>query len=77
MERIEIQRIDIHPTHTYETFKLRPGRPFPFGATAVPVISTTPSLEVALVAALTMETLVAVTFAVRVWSTVRTVPSAA
>jgi isoamylase len=33
MERIE--RIDIHPTHTYGAFKLRPGRPLPFGATQV------------------------------------------
>ncbi|WP_067777345.1 glycogen debranching protein GlgX [Nostoc sp. NIES-3756] len=31
-----MQRIDIHPTHTYENFKLRTGRPFPFGATLVP-----------------------------------------
>lgn len=29
-------RIDIHPTHTYGDFKLRRGRPFPFGATLVP-----------------------------------------
>ncbi|MDJ1182997.1 glycogen debranching protein GlgX [Roseofilum casamattae] len=28
-----MERIDIHPTHTYETFKLRRGKPFPFGAT--------------------------------------------
>jgi isoamylase len=33
MERIE--RIDIHPTHTYGEFKLRSGRPLPFGATQV------------------------------------------
>ena len=31
-----IERIDIHPTHSYETFKLRRGKPFPFGATLVP-----------------------------------------
>jgi len=31
MERIE--RIDIHPTHTHGEFKLRAGRPLPFGAT--------------------------------------------
>jgi isoamylase len=35
MERI-MERIDVHPTHTYEGFKLRPGRPLPFGATIVP-----------------------------------------
>jgi isoamylase len=33
MERIE--RIDIHPTHTHGEFKLRAGRPLPFGATQV------------------------------------------
>ena len=33
MERIE--RIDIHPTHIYGEFKLRAGRPLPFGATQV------------------------------------------
>ncbi len=31
-----MDRIDIHPTHTYQNFKLRRGRPFPFGATLVP-----------------------------------------
>lgn len=36
-----IDRIDVHPTHTHttpagDTFKLRYGRPFPFGATLVP-----------------------------------------
>src|SRR5437588_13042268 len=31
-----IERIDVHPTHTYGEFKLRPGKPFPFGATLVP-----------------------------------------
>jgi isoamylase len=31
-----MDRIDVHPTHTYQNFKLRRGRPFPFGATLVP-----------------------------------------
>ncbi|MCC5668865.1 glycogen debranching protein GlgX [Nostoc sp. CHAB 5784] len=31
-----MERIDIHPTHTYDKFKLRRGRPFPFGATLIP-----------------------------------------
>ncbi|KYC37198.1 glycogen debranching enzyme [Scytonema hofmannii PCC 7110] len=31
-----MERIDIHPTHSYKNFKLRCGRPFPFGATLVP-----------------------------------------
>lgn len=31
-----LQRIDIHPTHTYGDYKLRPGKPLPFGATPVP-----------------------------------------
>jgi len=31
-----MQRIDVHPTHTYGDFKLRCGKPFPFGATTVP-----------------------------------------
>jgi isoamylase len=31
-----LDRIDIHPTHEYKGFKLRYGRPFPFGATLVP-----------------------------------------
>lgn len=31
-----MERIDIYPTHTYQGFKLRPGRPYPFGATLVP-----------------------------------------
>jgi glycogen operon protein len=31
-----MERIDIHPTHLYEGFKLRSGRPYPFGATLVP-----------------------------------------
>jgi glycogen operon protein len=29
-------RIDIYPTHNYRGFKLRPGKPMPFGATIVP-----------------------------------------
>ena len=29
-------RIDFYPTHTHEGYKLRQGRPFPFGATLVP-----------------------------------------
>ncbi len=31
-----MERIDIHPTHSYDGFKLRRGQPFPFGATLVP-----------------------------------------
>ena len=31
-----LERIDIHPTHKYENYKLRRGKPFPFGATLVP-----------------------------------------
>ncbi len=31
-----MERIDICPTHSYQNFKLRPGKPFPFGATLVP-----------------------------------------
>ncbi|MEM7715214.1 MAG: glycogen debranching protein GlgX [Cyanobacteria bacterium P01_A01_bin.68] len=31
-----IERIDIHPTHTRDKFKLRCGKPFPFGATLIP-----------------------------------------
>ncbi|MGB0385885.1 MAG: glycogen debranching protein GlgX [Ardenticatenaceae bacterium] len=31
-----MERIDTYPTHIYEGFKLRPGRPYPFGATMVP-----------------------------------------
>ncbi len=31
-----IERIDIHPTHNKDNFKLRCGKPFPFGATLVP-----------------------------------------
>ena len=33
---LAIERIDIQPTQTYGSFRLRPGRPFPFGATFVP-----------------------------------------
>lgn len=29
-------RIDFYPTHEYASYKLRPGKPFPFGATLVP-----------------------------------------
>ncbi len=29
-------RIDLHPTHTHGDFRLRPGKPLPFGATIVP-----------------------------------------
>jgi isoamylase len=31
-----MERIDVYPTHMHEGFKLRPGRPYPFGATLVP-----------------------------------------
>ncbi len=31
-----METIDLYPTHEYEGFKLRAGRPFPFGATFVP-----------------------------------------
>ena len=31
-----MERIDVYPTHAYEGFNLRPGRPCPFGATPVP-----------------------------------------
>lgn len=33
---MELGRIDIHPTKEYGHFKLRPGRPLPFGTTLVP-----------------------------------------
>jgi glycogen operon protein len=36
MSIIDLQRVDIHPTHTHGDFKLRPGKPLPFGATLVP-----------------------------------------
>ena len=28
-----MERIDIYPTHEYQGYKCRPGKPFPFGAT--------------------------------------------
>jgi isoamylase len=31
-----MERIDVHPTHEYEGFKLRAGKPYPFGASFVP-----------------------------------------
>jgi isoamylase len=31
-----MERIDIHPTHTHGEFKLRRGKPFPFGASLIP-----------------------------------------
>jgi glycogen operon protein len=31
-----MDRIDLHPTDEHEGYKLRPGKPFPFGATFVP-----------------------------------------
>ena len=31
-----MQRIDVYPTHVYQGFKIRPGRPFPFGSHLVP-----------------------------------------
>ncbi|MCX5697786.1 MAG: glycogen debranching protein GlgX [Candidatus Omnitrophica bacterium] len=31
-----MQRIDLHPTHKYGDFRLRAGKPLPFGATIVP-----------------------------------------
>lgn len=31
-----MQRIDIHPTHEYQGYRIRPGKPYPFGATLVP-----------------------------------------
>lgn len=36
METTIVQRLDVHPTHSYNNFKLRPGKPLPFGATLVP-----------------------------------------
>ncbi len=36
MPQDTIDRIDIYPTHINGNYKLRPGRPFPFGATFVP-----------------------------------------
>ncbi len=31
-----MERMDIYPTHDYQGYKLRVGKPFPFGATSVP-----------------------------------------
>jgi glycogen operon protein len=31
-----LERIDIHPTHNHKGFKLRRGKPFPFGANLIP-----------------------------------------
>ena len=31
-----MQRIDVHPTHEYQGYKIRPGKPYPFGASLVP-----------------------------------------
>jgi len=31
-----LERIDVYPTHVFEGFKIRPGRPYPFGAHLVP-----------------------------------------
>ena len=31
-----MDRIDTYPTHIYKEFSMRPGRPYPFGATPVP-----------------------------------------
>jgi glycogen operon protein len=31
-----MERIDVYPTHLYQGYGLRPGRPYPFGATDVP-----------------------------------------
>jgi isoamylase len=31
-----MERVDIYPTHVFEGFRVRPGRPYPFGATLVP-----------------------------------------
>jgi glycogen operon protein len=31
-----MQGIDIQPTHEYQGYKIRPGKPFPFGASLVP-----------------------------------------
>ena len=33
---MEMERVDVYPTHEYQGYKLRPGRAFPFGATMVP-----------------------------------------
>jgi isoamylase len=31
-----MERLDFYPTHVFRGFKVRPGRPYPFGATLVP-----------------------------------------
>ncbi len=31
-----MERIDVYPTHSYKGFVIRPGRPYPFGASLVP-----------------------------------------
>ncbi|UCH24833.1 MAG: glycogen debranching protein GlgX [Trueperaceae bacterium] len=31
-----MERIDVHPTHVYQGFRIRSGKPYPFGATLVP-----------------------------------------
>ncbi len=31
-----MDRVDTYPTHEYQGYKFRPGKPFPFGATAMP-----------------------------------------
>ena len=31
-----MERIDVYPTHRYQDFRIRPGRPHPFGASLVP-----------------------------------------
>jgi isoamylase len=36
MSKADLQRVDIHPTHSHNGFSLRPGKPLPFGATLVP-----------------------------------------
>ena len=36
MDTGQLERIDIYPTHMFKGYKLRPGRPLPFGATLVP-----------------------------------------
>ncbi|HJZ57238.1 MAG TPA: glycogen debranching protein GlgX [Gemmataceae bacterium] len=33
---IDMDRVDVYPTHEYAGYRLRPGRAFPFGATFVP-----------------------------------------
>src|SRR5262245_55677678 len=31
-----LERIDVYPTHTYHGYKVRPGKPLPYGASLVP-----------------------------------------